>query len=224
MALRWPILAAAAALHALLILVPAWLLARWRGEAPRLSLACAALLLLACGWGVLEARWTSAASPRDAGASGRAPALQGALLWLLMVCAASTLLVAPGSRLGAALVCTGIALRLAAIHTLGAQFRTRLEGAPDQALITTGLYAWIRHPSELGNVCMFLGLAALADPRPLVALVAGAALLLANDRVRREDAALARSHGARFTAHAAAVGAWLPLRAGLSRLLGRSTN
>jgi len=221
--LRWPILAAAAALHALLILAPAWALALGRGGAPRLSLACCALLLLASAWGVLEARWTSSTGVRDAGAMGRAPALQGALLWLLMVCAASTLLLAPGScsRVGAALVCAGIGLRLAAIRALGACFRTRLEGAPGQPLITTGLYAWIRHPSELGNACLVLGLAALAQAGPLVALVAAAALVLAGYRVRREDAALARSHGARFTAHAGAVGAWLPLRACVSRLVGR---
>jgi protein-S-isoprenylcysteine O-methyltransferase Ste14 len=221
--LRWPILAAAAALHALLILVPAWLLALGSGAAPRLSAACCGLLALAGGWGVLEARWTSAAGARDAGAQERAPALQGALLWLLMTCAASALLSAPGanvrSGIGAALLCAGVGLRLAAIRTLGARFRTRLDGAPD--LITHGLYAWIRHPSELGLGCIVLGLAALADAGPFVALVAAAALTLAAYRVRREDAALARSHGSRFTAHAAAVGAWLPLRAGRARLFGR---
>jgi len=222
--LRWPILAAAAALHALLILVPAWLFVLGSGAAPRLSAACCGLLALAGGWGALEARWTSAAGPGDAGAQGRAPALQGALLWLLMTCAACTLLSAPGpnarSWIGAALLCVGVGLRLAAIRALGAQFRTRLEGAPGQALITHGLYAWIRHPSELGLGCIVLGLAALADAGPFVALVAGAALTLAAYRVRLEDAALARSHGQRFTAHAAAVGAWLPLRALRARLFG----
>jgi protein-S-isoprenylcysteine O-methyltransferase Ste14 len=218
-ALRWPILAAAATLHAVLVLLPAWLLAWWRGEAPRLSLACCGLLLLASGWGALEARWTSAT--RDAGAAGRAPALQGALLWLAMVCAASTLLVGPGDCLGGSLVCTGIGLRLAAIASLGGQFRTRLEGAPDQTLITTGLYGWIRHPSELGNVCIMLGLAALAHAGPFALLVTAAALVLANHRVREEDAALLRGHGSRFTAHAAAVGAWTPLRAFGSRLRRR---
>lgn len=221
MTLRWPILAATAALHALLIVTPAWAAALWRGEAPRLSLACCALLLLAGGWGVLEARWTSRHT-RDAGASGPAPALQGALLWLLMVCAASTLLVAPGSPVGAALVGLGVGLRLAAVRRLGEHFRTRLDGAPDQPLITTGLYAWIRHPSELGQGCIVLGLAALAGVGPFVALVASAALLLMRHRVRDEDAALARGHGARFAAYTAVVGAWLPLRACVSRLRGRS--
>ncbi len=219
--LRWPTLAATAALHALLILVPAWALAAASGAAPRLTPACCALLALACAWSVLEARWTSATGARDSGAQGRAPALQGALMWLLMICAASALLgaaapAAPG--LGATLLCAGIGLRLAAIQALGRQFRTRLEGAPDEALITRGLYGWIRHPSELGNVGIVLGLAALADPGPFVALVAAAALTLAVLRVRLEDAALARSHGPRFAAHAAAVGAWLPLRACRSRV------
>ena len=221
--LRWPTLAATAALHALLILVPAWALAAASGAAPRLTPACCALLTLACAWSVLEARWTSASGARDSGAQGRAPALQGALLWLLMICAASALLGVPGPgtpnvRVGATLLCLGVGLRLAAIVTLGRQFRTRLEGAPDEALITRGLYGWIRHPSELGNVGIVLGLAALADPGPFVALVAAAALTLAVLRVRLEDAALARSHGPRFAAHAAAVGAWLPLRACRSRL------
>ena len=216
MALRWPILAVMAALHALLVLVPAWIFALCSGADPRLSPACWALLMLASGWGVLEARWTSAACARDAGAPSRAPALQGALLWLLMICAVSTLLSAQGPQApfpGMALLGAGIGLRLVAIRTLGHQFRSSLEGAPDQVLITRGLYAWIRHPSELGNGCIALGLAALADAGPFVALVTGAALILAVHRVGREDAALARSHGLRFAAHAAAVGAWLPLRA-----------
>jgi protein-S-isoprenylcysteine O-methyltransferase Ste14 len=221
MVLRWPMLTVAAGLHALLVLVPAWLLAGvlTDGEAPRLSPACGGLLLLASGWGVLEARWTSGAG--DVGARGPGPALQGALMWWLMVCATSTLLIAPGSWFGALLVAAGIGLRLAAIVRLGPQFRTRLEGAPDQVLITTGLYAWVRHPSELGNVGIILGLAALAEIVPGVRLVAGAALMLVVHRVRLEDAALARGHGARFTAHARAVGAWLPLRACLSRMRGR---
>lgn len=220
MALRWPILAAAAVLHALLLAVPAWLAALWRGEAPRPSLACGALLLLAGAWGAIEARWTSRHT-RDAGANGRAPALQGALLWLLMVGAASRLLVAPGSPVAAGLVGLGIGLRLAAIRALGGHFRSRLDGAYDQRLITTGIYAWVRHPSELGNVCIVLGLAALAGAGPIVLLVAAAALLLVRVRVRAEDAALARSHGTRFAAHAAAVGACSPLRACASRLRGR---
>lgn len=220
MGLRWPILAAAAVVHALLIVAPAWLAALLRGEAPRLSPGCCALLLLAGAWGVLEARWTSRHS-RDAGAFGRAPALQGALLWLLMVCAASRLLVAAGPPVGGLLVGLGVGLRLAAIRGLGEHFRTRLEGAPDQTLITTGLYAWVRHPSELGNGCIVLGLATLADAGVFVALVVAAALLLVRARVRAEDAALARGHGARFVAYAAAVGACSPLRACLSRLRGR---
>ncbi len=216
MALRWPILGVMAALHALLILVPAWIFVLCRGADPRLSPACCGLLMLASGWGVLEARWTSAACARDAGAPGRAPALQGALLWLLTVCAVSTLLGVLGRQVaspGMVLLGAGVALRLAAILSLGEQFRSRLEGAPDQVLITHGLYAWIRHPSELGNGCITLGLAALAGAGPFVALVTGAALVLVMYRVRREDAVLARGHGPRFTAHAAAVGAWSPLRA-----------
>jgi len=223
-ALRGPVLAAAMALHALLVAGPAWLLLVLAGAAPRPSPALWGLLALVGGWGVLEARWTSAQNPRDGGAAGRLPGLQGLLLWLLMVLAARTLMGGPagaGASVGAALVLAGIGLRLAAIRALAGQFRTRLAGAPGQVLVVRGLYGWIRHPSELGHVGVVVGLAAIAGAGPLVVPVLAAALLLAVVRVRREDLALARDHGPRFAAHAAAVGAWSPVRTLCARVAAR---
>jgi protein-S-isoprenylcysteine O-methyltransferase Ste14 len=97
---------------------------------------------------------------------------------------------------GAVLAALGIALRMWAIATLGAEFASRLD-AP--RLVTRGPYRWLRHPSELGLALVTLG-AGLVLGSPL-ALAAGAALIpLAIVRCRREDAALVRDHPAAYAA------------------------
>jgi protein-S-isoprenylcysteine O-methyltransferase Ste14 len=52
----------------------------------------------------------------------------------------------------------GLALRVWAIAALGRAFRTTVEVDPGQAVVTTGPYRWIRHPSYSGLLLIVAGL------------------------------------------------------------------
>lgn len=52
----------------------------------------------------------------------------------------------------------GIATRIWAVAALGGAFRTTVEVDPDQAVVTTGPYKWIRHPSYAGLLLIIAGL------------------------------------------------------------------
>jgi protein-S-isoprenylcysteine O-methyltransferase Ste14 len=65
-----------------------------------------------------------------------------------------------GERLrwfGALLFAAGGVLRVAPIFVLGRRFRSRVAIQPGHALVTTGIYGAIRHPSYLGLLVMALG-------------------------------------------------------------------
>ena len=51
----------------------------------------------------------------------------------------------------------GLALRAWAIATLGRSFRTTVEVDPDQTVISTGPYRWVRHPSYTGLLLIAAG-------------------------------------------------------------------
>jgi protein-S-isoprenylcysteine O-methyltransferase Ste14 len=59
--------------------------------------------------------------------------------------------------LGILLINAGIALRLYAIHVLGAFFTTAVAIAPEQTVVETGPYRLIRHPSYTGLLIILLG-------------------------------------------------------------------
>ncbi len=74
-----------------------------------------------------------------------------------------------GSPAGLALIAGGIALRIAAIRALGDDF-VSTTNAPSRVVIT-GLYRWMRHPSELGLLAAAGGAAVLLDSRGAAAVV-----------------------------------------------------
>ncbi len=87
----------------------------------------------------------------------------------------------------AAFVIGGGWLRAAAMRNLGSQFRTE---AGAERLVTTGIHAVMRHPSELGLLCWALGLF-VAAPSLMAAVLAALQLPLLVARLRIEEAALA---------------------------------
>jgi protein-S-isoprenylcysteine O-methyltransferase Ste14 len=58
---------------------------------------------------------------------------------------------------GVAVMWIGLALRVWAVATLGRAFRTTVEVDPDQAVVTAGPYARIRHPSYTGLLLVVAG-------------------------------------------------------------------
>jgi protein-S-isoprenylcysteine O-methyltransferase Ste14 len=66
---------------------------------------------------------------------------------------------APGAVrvLGIVVMWAGLAVRAWAVATLGGAFRTTVEVDADQAVVTSGPYRWIRHPSYTGLLLVLAG-------------------------------------------------------------------
>jgi protein-S-isoprenylcysteine O-methyltransferase Ste14 len=60
--------------------------------------------------------------------------------------------------LGLVAAIAGIAIRQYAIATLGRFFTTRVTTRPDQTVVDTGLYRYVRHPSYSGSLLTVLGI------------------------------------------------------------------
>lgn len=98
----------------------------------------------------------------------------------------------------AGLIAVGGWLRATAIRNLGAQFRTE---AGAERLVTTGIHALMRHPSELGLICWTVGLF-VAAPGLIAGALAGAQLPLLLARLGIEETALADRFGDRWRHYA----------------------
>lgn len=103
------------------------------------------------------------------------------------------------SLVGAGLITLGGWLRAAAMRNLGSQFRTE---AGADTLVTTGIHASMRHPSELGLLCWTAGLFVVA-PSLLAGVLALAQLPLLLARLRIEEAALANRFKTQWKRYAA---------------------
>lgn len=90
---------------------------------------------------------------------------------------------------GASFLVIGIVLRIAAIRALGTQFVSDIRDGG--LLVRDGIYAWLRHPSEIGLLLLAIG-GPLLIGSPLTA---GAAMILLLPislwRMHRENIALA---------------------------------
>ena len=118
--------------------------------------------------------------------------------------AVSALLVA-GSACGVALFVCGVALRLAAMKELQAAFNQPPWAALEVSVASGGVFAMVRHPSELGLALMCLGLA-LAAASPAAFAICGAVLFpLMALRIRKEEAWLRQKAGRDYFEYAALV-------------------
>ncbi|HEV2034599.1 MAG TPA: isoprenylcysteine carboxylmethyltransferase family protein [Candidatus Dormibacteraeota bacterium] len=106
----------------------------------------------------------------------------------------------PFLALGLALMLTGMALRWYSIRVLGRSFTTTVMTRPDQTVVESGPYRWIRHPSYTGGLLTVLGvLICLTNPVSFLGLIpplAGYAY-----RIRVEENALASSLGEPYQAY-----------------------
>ena len=111
-----------------------------------------------------------------------------------------------GLAAGCVLAAAGVALRIAAIVTLGREFASRLGAG---RLVTAGPYRWMRHPSEAGLLLAAVGCAlVLASWAALAAALVLVPLSLV--RCSREDVALAADHPTAYRTWARDVGWFWP--------------
>jgi len=138
--------------------------------------------------------------------------LGGILLWKPVWESISESLNSMVLILGSLLYFPGIALYLWGFFTLGKMFAVSSSRAaalyPDQVLIESGPYHYLRHPMYMGVILAALGAALIFRTWAMVlySLTALSVLL----RARREDELLAVHFGARWEEYRARVPGWLP--------------
>lgn len=100
--------------------------------------------------------------------------------------------------LGIVLINAGVALRIYAIHMLGAFFTTSVAVAPEQTVIETGPYRLIRHPSYTGLLITLLGLGLIYANWLSLSVLIGCSLLGLSYRIHVEEHVLTAHLGQRY--------------------------
>jgi protein-S-isoprenylcysteine O-methyltransferase Ste14 len=107
----------------------------------------------------------------------------------------------------------GLGLMIIAQAQMGRSWRIGIDAAPT-ALVTRGLYRWVRNPIYTGLLVTTAGLLGIA-PCAFTLVVACVAPLLIAVQARLEERHLLTVHGPSYRAYAARVGRFLP---GIGRL------
>jgi protein-S-isoprenylcysteine O-methyltransferase Ste14 len=111
---------------------------------------------------------------------------------------------------GVAVMWVGLAVRGWAIATLGRSFRTTVEVDPGQAVITSGPYRWIRHPSYAGLLLILLGFGLASGDWLSLAVCVLLPLPAFVRRVQVEEAELSRVLGDAYRAYQARTSRLIP--------------
>jgi protein-S-isoprenylcysteine O-methyltransferase len=161
-------------------------------------------------WPIAEILYARRHRAADRGASVQDRGTLG-VLWIVIaasITAGSMLARVPAGRLpigeptaaiaALALLALGLGLRVYSIVTLGRFFTVDVAVHEGQRVITAGPYRWIRHPSYLGMLIAFLGLALLTRNwiSALVMIVPVKLAILR--RISVEEAALKAALGAEY--------------------------
>jgi protein-S-isoprenylcysteine O-methyltransferase Ste14 len=112
--------------------------------------------------------------------------------------------------IGLALMVAGMAIRYAAVRTLGAFYTRTLRVSEAHELVDTGPYRFVRHPGYAGTI-LLLGGAALATAN-WFAVAVGPIVVVAMYlyRIRAEEAMLRRELGEAYSAYAARTRRLIP--------------
>jgi protein-S-isoprenylcysteine O-methyltransferase Ste14 len=95
----------------------------------------------------------------------------------------------------------GLAIRVWAIASLGRGFRTTVEVDPGQAVVSTGPYRWVRHPSYSGLLLIATGCGLAAGNWLALAICVTLPLPALLRRIDVEEAELTRVLGDRYRAY-----------------------
>jgi|SRR5579864_3080723 len=106
--------------------------------------------------------------------------------------------------IGILLMWCGLALRVWSFTTLGRYFTFTVMTSPDQRVVESGPYRFVRHPSYLGMVLLFTGLGATYGNWLSLAALCLIPLIGLLNRIRVEEAALSTSLGSAYTTYASA--------------------
>jgi len=95
--------------------------------------------------------------------------------------------------LGIAVMFAGFLVRLAAMLALGEQFSHEIAIKDEHAIVETGPYRWVRHPSYTGAVLTYLGIGIVTGNWLSVVTALGGALLGFGHRATVEERALRKT-------------------------------
>jgi protein-S-isoprenylcysteine O-methyltransferase Ste14 len=104
----------------------------------------------------------------------------------------------------------GLAIRVWAIAALGRAFRTTVEVDPGQAVVSTGPYRWVRHPSYSGLLLIVTGSGLAAGDWLALAVCATLPLPALLWRLHVEEAELTVVLGDRYRAYQAQTKRLIP--------------
>jgi protein-S-isoprenylcysteine O-methyltransferase Ste14 len=103
--------------------------------------------------------------------------------------------------LGLILIISGIAIRIAAIRTLGSFFTVNLAIHNDHQLITNGLYKSIRHPSYTGSLLSFIGLGVTFNNWLSLAVIVIPIIVSFIYRINVEEQLMLKQFGSEYIAY-----------------------
>lgn len=194
---------------------------------PRLGLALVILWFLSLFVFRTALQWWRTGSAGVHGFSGAVGSLEwsaGVLASLGLACGAATPVAAlrgwPGGglwvenvalhALGAGLASAGLAGALAAQLAMGDSWRIGVDDTERTALVTGGLFSWVRNPIFSFILASMVGLA-LVVPNAFALLAAALTFVGIEIQVRAvEEPHLRRAHGAAYDAYAARTGRFCP--------------
>ncbi len=96
---------------------------------------------------------------------------------------------------GVLLIVIGALMRQHCFRTLGVSFRPTVKVEEKQAVVERGLYRWIRHPSYLAGLVLFLGIAVALTNWASVAIVFVMFAAVYGYRIHVEERALVETIG-----------------------------
>jgi len=97
--------------------------------------------------------------------------------------------------IGMVLTLAGLIIRITSINTLKQQFTYSVSKIDRHELIQSGLYKWIRHPAYLGQLMVFVGLAASLSNWLSIVFMIIPILLGYSHRIRIEEKFMAIQFG-----------------------------
>ena len=172
------------------------------------------------GWALFELSLRVRESLQSRGATGRdratriliAATLGGAIGLTSAAGSLAASLRMPGPHRAAGLIVMwlGLAIRVWAVATLGRAFRTTVEVDPDQAVVSTGPYRWVRHPSYTGLLLIVIGFGLAAGNWLALAICVALPLPALLRRIQVEEAELNRVLGEPYRAYQAQTKRLIP--------------
>ena len=112
--------------------------------------------------------------------------------------------------LGASITLAGVGLRSWSVWTLGRHFRREVTIEPNQRVVTTGPYRWLRHPAYAGNLLTYGGVGLAFGSWVSAAVVLTAALVGLLPRIQLEERTLEQAFGPTYVDYERATARLIP--------------